>query len=82
MSVWFVVILLADYDYCRFDVLMQKKWKTAFLAAAIQSVYLSCSWSQCDSNRNQPLFGVIRHGAKGGAEEHRRFSLDVLQFDL
>lgn len=51
--------------------------------AAIQSAYLSCSWSQCDSNRNQPLFGVIRHGAKGGAKEHRRrFSLDVLQFDL
>lgn len=49
----------------------------------VKYCYLSCSWSQSDSNRNHPLFGIIRHGAKGGAKEHRRrLSLDILQFDL
>lgn len=46
-------------------------------------IYLSCSWSQSDGYRHKPLFGIIRHMAKGWAEEHcRRLSLDVLQFDL
>lgn len=45
--------------------------------------YLCCSWSQCDSYRHQPLFGIIRHGAKGGAEKHcRRLRFDILQFDF
>ncbi len=45
--------------------------------------YLCCSWSQCDSYRHQSLFGIVRHGAKGGAEKHgRRLCFDILQFDL